>query len=156
MTTDREGTDPSRHRDSVAARIRRLVDTAAALGGEDELRRDDLVERAEAKGLDRPTAEQAYDIAREVALKPAWGLAAVLEGISVRLLPGPRPDVGSSEPNEPEWLDAPPDPALAERERRLRQTFRRLRARFEESAGADAVVDALCDEPDLEAYDYRG
>lgn len=132
----------------------RLPDTVESLGGEEEHRREVLVEQAEARGLGRPDGEQAYDIAREVGLKPVYGMAVMLEGVSVRPLSSPRPDVGASEPNEPEWVDAPPDPGLAERERRLRQTFRRLRAHLDEHAGRAEALEAFAQEPDLEAYDY--
>jgi hypothetical protein len=140
--------------DTLEERIRRLPSLTADLGGEDELRRDELVARAEERGLARPDAEQAYDIAVEENLKPAWGLAAVLEGLSVQPLGRSRPDVSTSEPNEPEWVDAAPDPEQAERERRLRQTFRRIRSRFEEGPDAGAAIDALCRDPDLEVHDY--
>ena len=146
-------------------RLQRVLGTAEELGGAGELRRDRIVEGAEDRGLDRPTAEQAYDIAREERLQPAYALALVLEGVSIRPLESPAPDVETSEPNEPEWVDAPPAPELAERERRLRQTFRRFRSHLadagsgapDESAGpgvAGAAVAALADEPDLEGYEY--
>lgn len=141
-------------RNALSHRIRRLLETTAELGGEDELRRDALVERAEACGLGRKAAEQAYDIATEESLKPAWGIAVVIEGVSVEPFSGSTPDVNASERAEPEWVDAPPLPEQAERERRLRLTFRRLRSRFEEAAGPESVLDALCQDPDLEAYDY--
>lgn len=139
---------------SIEDRVRRLPATAEALGGPEEHRRDALMEAAEARGLDRPDAEQAYDIAREVGLDAAYGLAVMLEGVSVRPITSPRADVDTSEPTEPEWVDAPPDPDLAERERRLRQTFRRLRSHLDEGAGLAEALDMLAREPDLEAYDY--
>ena len=153
MTNDerapRSGAD-----DTVKDRIRRLPSLTAELGGEDELRRDELVARAEERGLARPDAEQAYDLAVQENLKPAWGLAVVLEGLSVQPLDGSRPDVSTSEPNEPEWVDAPPDPEHAERERRLRRIFRRVRSRFDEGPDAGAAIEALCRDPDLEVRDY--
>jgi hypothetical protein len=139
---------------TLEQQIRRLPEVTSDLGGADELRRDALVARAEARGMARYDAEQAYDIAREESLQPAWGLAVVLEGISVQPLGSSRPDVDAAEPSEPEWVDAPPNPRQAERERRLRQTFRRLRSRFAEEADIRAAIDALCADPDLEAYRY--
>ena len=144
----------SRGDSSLRERLGRVTGTAEALGGTQEHRRDVLVEQAEDRGLPRPAAEQAYDIAREVGLEPALGIALVIEGLSVRALPSPRPDVDTSEPNEPEWVDAPPAPDLADRERRLRQTFRRLRSHLDRSDGAEAAVRAFGSEPDLEPHDY--
>lgn len=140
--------------DSLEARIQRFLRTAEEMGGSEEHRRDRLVEHAEDRGVDRPTAEQAYDLAREEHLEPAYGLALVVEGVSVRPLASPSPDVETSEPNEPEWVDAPPGPELAERERRLRQTFRRLRSHLEQEDGIAGAAAALTREPDVEAYRY--
>jgi hypothetical protein len=124
------------------------------MGGGEEHRREALMERAEDRGVDRATAEQAYDIALEESLEPAYGIAVVLEGLSVRLLDGPRPGVNATEPNEPEWVDRPPSADAAELERRLRQTFRRLRAKAEETGGPAEALRAFAAEPDLEPYDY--
>lgn len=153
MTRPDEGTGPGRERE-LERRRQALVDAADAFGGDKEQRREVLMERAEARGLDRPAAEQAYDIAREEKLAPAYALAVVLEGISVRRLDGPRPDVDSTEPNEPEWVDTPPGRDQAERERRLRQTFRRLRSHMEEAESPAAALRAFAREPDLESYDF--
>lgn len=139
---------------SIGRAIDRLLDTVEALGGHDEHRRDMLVEGAEERGLDRPVAEQAYDIAREEGLDPAYGLALVLDRLSVQPLASPRPEVETSEPNEPEWVDAPPEPRLAERERRLRQTFRRFRSHLESAGAPQSATEAFAREPDLELYDY--
>lgn len=153
MTHQRDSHDPSPD-DALETRIHRVVGTAEAMGGSEENRRDRLVERAEGRGLDRPTAEQAYDLAREERLEPAYGLALVVEGVSVRPLASPSPDVETAEPNEPEWVDAPPEPELAERERRLRQTFRRFRSHLEGQSGLAKAVAALGRDPDVEAYRY--
>lgn len=139
----------------IGSRLDRLAATAESMGGAKEHRRDALVERAEERGLGRPVAEQAYDIAREVGLEPAYGLALVLEGVSVQPLPSPSPDVDTSEPREPEWVDAPPDPALAERERRLRQTFRRFHSHLRRERGMAEAVEVFGRDPDVEAHDYR-
>lgn len=149
MTDERAGRDGA-----LEQRLQRLLETVRALGGVDEHRRDELVEAAEERGLERPDAEQAYDIAQEEGLEPAYGIALVLEGVSVRPLPAPRPDVQTSEPNEPEWVDTPPDAAQAERERRLRQTFRRFRSTLGDEGAPDAALARFRDEPDLEPYDY--
>lgn len=139
---------------TVERRMERFLETVEAIGGKDEHRRELLVEQAEDRGLDRTTAEQAYDIALEERLNPASGLGLVIEGVSVQPLESPRPDVDTSEPNEPEWVDAPPEPALAERERRLRQTFRRFRSHMDAEASVTAAAHAFFQEPDLEPYRY--
>lgn len=136
------------------ARLTRLAEGVRGLGVGREQRREVLVERAESRGVGRPQAEQAYDVACEVGLEPAYGLAVVAEGVSVRPLSGTPADVDAAEPVEPEWVDAPPSPEQAARERRLRQTFRRLRSLLEESSSAESAFRAFAREPDLEAYDY--
>jgi hypothetical protein len=138
----------------LGRRLERVLDTVEALGGSDEHRREQLVETAEDRGLDRPLGEQAYDLAREEKLDPAFALALVLEGVSVRPLPGPRPDVETAEPNEPEWVDAPPEPAEARLELRLRQTFRRFRSHLDARGEPRGALDAMGQDPDLEPYDY--
>lgn len=153
MTQHSDSHDPGPD-DSLETRLHRVVGTAEGLGGSEEHRRDRLVERAEERGLDRPTAEQAYDLAREERLEPAYGLALVVEGVSVRPLASPKPDVDTAEPNEPEWVDAPPEPELAERERRLRQTFRRFRSHLERQSELAEAVATLSRDPDVEAYRY--
>lgn len=144
------GPEPER----LEGRLSRLIEAADELGGGREQRREQLVERAERRGLDRATAEQAYDLAKEVELEPAFGMALVLEGVSVRPLDSAGADVRASEPSEPEWVDTPPDPTMAARERRLRQTFRRLRSFLEQESGPRAGMSAFAREPDLEPYDY--
>lgn len=141
-------------RGTLQERLLSLTAAAEDLGGGREHRREELVARAEERGIGRPGAEQAYDIASQEGVEPAYGMAVVLEGVSVQLLDGPRPDVGAAEPNEPEWVDEPPSPQQAERERRLRQTFRRLRSKLDEEDSIQAAFAAFAGEPDLEPYDY--
>ncbi|NIP77972.1 MAG: hypothetical protein GWM90_01715 [Gemmatimonadetes bacterium] len=141
-------------RGSLEDRLLSLTAAAEDLGGEREHRREELVERAEERGLGRADAEQAYDIAREEGLEPAYGMAVVLEGVSVQPLDGARPAVNAVEPNEPEWVDTPPPRKEAIRERRLRQTFRRLRSKVDEEDSIQAAFAAFAREPDLEPYDF--
>jgi hypothetical protein len=147
--------DSQQEEDVLAAvRVDELLRSVEALGGAEEHRRERLVDEAEDRGVERPLAEQAYDIAREEHLDPAYGLALVLNGLSVRPLTSASPDVDASDATEPEWVDAPPKPALAERERRLRQTFRRLRSRLEESEDSRSAMLQFAREPDLEDHAY--
>lgn len=144
-----------RSRGDLEARLARLIETAPALTAGREQRREHLIERAEERGLGRPEAEQAYDVALEVGLDPALGLAIVLEGVSVQPLESPPADVDAADPVEPEWVDTPPSPEQASRERRLRQTFRRVRSLLEREPDAGAAFRALADEPDMESHDYN-
>lgn len=134
-------------------RLARLIAVSDDLAEEREQRREAIVEGAERDGLDRRTAEQAYDIAVEEKLPPAAGLALVRLGISVMPTNG-GPDVETSEPAEPEWIDEPPDPEEAARERRLRETFRRLRSFMDEAPHPREATSAFAREPDLEVFDY--
>jgi hypothetical protein len=129
-----------------------ILETVADLGGADEQRREILLEQAESRGLDRLIAEQAYDIAREEKLLPAYALSLTLHHISIQPFDSPRPRVETSEPNEPEWVDAPPNPEQADLERRLRQTFRRLRSHLEEATDPRSAVQALLQEHDVESH----
>lgn len=153
MTHHTDEHNPGAER-SLSRRLARVLETVETLGGSDEHRREKLVETAEDRGLDRPLGEQTYDLAREERLGPAYALALVLEGVSVRPLPGPRPDVETAEPNEPEWVDAPPEPAEARLELRLRQTFRRFRSHLDARGEPRGALDAMSQDPDLESYDY--
>lgn len=126
---------------------------AADLGAGREHRREALLERAEARGLGRGEAEKAYDLALEEGLEPALALAVVGQGISVRSFGGTAP-AEATEPVEPEWIDRPPSAKDAAQERRLRETFRRLRSFLEEEATPAEAVARFAREPDLEAYDY--
>lgn len=137
----------------IERRLARLITKADALGAGREHRREALVERAEAQGLGRGAAEQAYDLALEEGVEPAYALAVIGEGISVRIFSGGA-SVEASESVEPEWIDRPPAPEDAGRERRLRETLRRLRSFLElEPTPRDALT-RFAREPDLEAYDF--
>jgi len=138
----------------IERRLARLIGDAERLAADGEQRREPLIERAESRGLSRSEAERAYDLAVEEGLKPALGLALVVEGISVRQLGGGRPAAPASEPVEPEWIDEPPSPPQADRERRLRDTFRRLRAFVDSESDPRRAISSFAHEPDLETYDY--
>jgi hypothetical protein len=139
---------------NLAERLDRMIDTADQLCGDGELRREPLVERAEAQGVDRGLAERAYDLAMEEKLPPAYGMAITAAGVSVQPLESPRPDVGETSSGEPSWVDTPPAPDEADLERRLRQTFRRLRSFVDAAPSPQSAFSAFAREPDLERYDY--
>lgn len=138
----------------VARHLDGLLETVRGLGGADEQRRELLLEQAEERGLDRGVAEQAYDIAREEKLLPAYGLALAMHRVSVQPFDNSSTQVETSEPNEPEWVDAPPPPEQADREWRFRQTFRRLRSHLEQAGDPAEAVRAFGQEPDLQHHRY--
>lgn len=134
-------------------RLARLMTDAETIGAGRENRREALIERAESRGVDRGDAELAYDLALEEGLEPAYALALVGQGIAVRNF-GDSTAADVSESVEPEWIDRPPSAREAGRERRLRETFRRLRAFLEEEGTPRAAIARFAREPDLESYDY--
>lgn len=138
----------------ISQRLTRLIETAEELCSDDEHRREPLLQRAEANGVGRGAAERAYDLAVEERLPPSYGIALVAAGVSVQPLDSPRPDVNAVEASEPEWVDRPPSRDQADVERRMRQTFRRVRSLLPEARTPRAAFTALADEPDVEAYDY--
>ncbi|MFP4622615.1 MAG: hypothetical protein ACOCVZ_06240 [Gemmatimonadota bacterium] len=138
----------------LGRRLARVPAALEKLGGADECRREPLIERAEEHGLDRVTAGEVHDLALDEGLNPSYGLALAMAGISVQPLDGPRPDVETSDPNEPDWVDTPPTPDRALRERRIRQTFRRFRTDMAESESFDAALRQLATDPDVEPYDF--
>jgi hypothetical protein len=150
----RQGAVEGAGSDSLEGRLARLVETAAAMCGDEEMRREPLVERAEARGVDRATAERAYDLAMEERLPPAFGMAVTAAGVSVQPLESPRPEVGTTASGKPAWVDTPPPAHEADVERRMRQTFRRVRSHVEESADPRDALGAFAREPDLESFDY--
>jgi hypothetical protein len=138
----------------LADRISELIESADELCRGEEHRREPLIERAERQGLSRATAERAYDLALEESIPPACGIAVTVTGISVQPLESPAADVQAVEASEPEWVDQPPPAREAEVERRLRQTFRRVRSFLADSDSPRSAFAALAKEPDLEPYDY--
>ena len=150
MTDNRSGRNSE---SDIERRLARLIAEADDLGAGREHRREALVERAESRGVARSEAERAYDVALEVGLEPAYGLAVVSQGISVQSFGGgAAPE--ASESVEPEWIDRPPSPEDAGQERRLRETFRRLRSFMESTATPREALTRFAGEPDLEAHDY--
>lgn len=149
-----EHSDEAASRGGLQERLARLVESADEVCGDGELRREPLVERAEALGVERAMAERAYDLGREEKLPPAYGIAVVAAGVSVQPLESARPEVGETTSGEPAWVDTPPEPGTADLERRLRQTFRRVRAFVDDAPSPGAAFSAFAREPDLESFDY--
>lgn len=113
-------------------------------------RRIELVDRAVAEeGVERELAEEAYDIAREEGLEPAFGLEVVRCGVAVCEPPDSDLGTTSAVKGHPEWLEPPVPAAEATRERRLRMSFRRLRSLLEERKTPEEALVAFATEPDV-------
>ncbi|HUG42127.1 MAG TPA: hypothetical protein VMM12_16785 [Longimicrobiales bacterium] len=143
-----------RHGDAgLEGRLAGLIADAEDLGAGREHRREALLERAESRGLGRGEAEKAYDLAIEEGVEPAYALAVVGHGISVRSFGG-SPPAEASEAVEPEWIDRPPSADDATLERRLRETLRRLRSFLASEPTPRDALTRFAREPDLETYEY--
>ena len=124
-----------------------------------ERRRAELVDRAmRDSGMSWDEAERLYDLAQEEGLDPALAFELLHCGVLVREPPtGPEPPEGETllEATPPEWL-APastPPPLDAQRERRLRASFRRLRRLLEERGAPEDALVAYAEEPDVVRLD---
>ena len=138
--------------EETAARAQLVEGVGSLTGAPYERRHEALMEWAEEHGIDRGYAEQIYALAEEEELEPMLALQLVRAGIGVRELQEPEQDMDEEATQQapPDWVaeDAVEldDVAL---ERRLRATFRRLRAHVEASGSAKAAVDAMLREPDV-------
>lgn len=119
-------------------------------------RRAELVDRAVAGGMTWEDAEGVYELAREEGLDPALAF----ELLYCRVLVDPtsvsdRPDDSTLlESTPPDWIaPAPPPPAQARQERRLRASFRRLRRLLEERGAPEDALVAYAEEPDVVRLD---
>lgn len=119
-------------------------------------RHEEVVETVRSDDVSHELAEAAYIIAEEVGLEPYLALQLVACGIGVRDFGEPEADVPAADPTEPEWVEEDPriQAAVAEEERRLRATYRRLRSSLAEHPTRERALAAFAEEPDLEAYDY--
>lgn len=135
--------------DSAAACLLERAGALEELAGR-QRRRVELVERAVAEGgLERELAEEAYDIAREEGLEPAFGLEIVRCGLGVCEPPDTELEATSAVKGHPEWLVPPVPSEEADRERKLRLSFRRLRHLLEERSSTEEALRAYAAEPDV-------
>lgn len=136
-----------------------LANDVAAVEDEAERlrRRMDVVDEAHDAGMSPELAEMVYDVAREEGLDPALAYELVRSGLGV----APPPEgvtTGDDQPTSdkyyPTWLL----PANATddilRERMLRMSFRRMRAKLEEHDRPDEAFRAYAREPDVGLYGY--
>lgn len=141
--------------DSVGLRF--LLHRVEEVDGEPERhrRREELLERAVEEGhVSRDVAEEAYELSKEEGLEPAFALEIVRAGVAVSRPGEPEPDAPALQPTQPDWIENPPPPEDARRERVMRETFRRLRRLFEEHDDPKEAFRALAGADDLRPFDY--
>lgn len=139
------------------AGVQDLLDRIAVLTADEgpHRRREELVGRAVAgKRVGRKVAEQAYDIALEEDLEPAYGVELVRARIGVLPLSDPEPEAPATQPSRPDWIEDAPPPTEAQKERAMRETFRRLRALLEKHGDPRAAFRALLSEEDVGGFKY--
>lgn len=135
-------------RDGTACLLERSDEISQKSGR--ERRRLELVEGAVSHSrMPRDLAEEAYDLAREEGLEPAFGLEIARCGIAVCEVPDQEVEPASVVGVSPEWLDEPVPEGEADRERRLRLSFRRLRRLLEESGTPEEALRTYAAEPDV-------
>jgi hypothetical protein len=138
-------------------RLRDLIQRAEQIASDETPRRRiDLIERAVAQGYSVEFADLIYDVAEQEALDPAFGFELVLNSIGVRELAPPNADswVETQVEAPPPWVTQPDVPAVAEHERQLRTTFRRLRAAFEDHPTPRAALESFASQPDVAEMKY--
>jgi hypothetical protein len=119
-------------------------------------RRSEVVERAvRDHGMDMDLAEYIYDIAEDEAIEPAFAFELVFAGFAVTEPEGTASDAEETlVAGAPEWVEEPPLPvADAQRERRLRTSFRRFRHLLE-STDPITAANAYVEYPDVVKSDY--
>lgn len=126
-----------------------------------ERRREVLLERAAEGGLDRDFAELVYETAQQEGVEPAFAFELVRCGVGVLDLDhlvydDAGDDEGMKMEGPPEELIVPsePRPLAAERERRLRLSFRRLRRHIERSQTPEEALAAFASEADVGRCEY--
>lgn len=133
-----------------------LIDRAAQV--EDEAmrhrRRNELVEEAEEAGIPHTFAEEVYDVARQEGVEPAFAFELVRCRVGVRELEDDEAEPPATDPGRPDWVGEAPSPDAARRERRLRASFRRLRALLEGCDTAEEALTNFAKQPDVGEYGY--
>ena len=118
-------------------------------------RREDLIARLLEAGHSHEYADRVYDIAIEEHSDPALAVEVVLAGVGIRdLMPPPDSLETTQVEAPPEWIEPPPPQEEADRERLMRQTFRRLRSLTEEQGSPHDVLRAFVSEPDVGDVEY--
>lgn len=139
------------HAGEAAIQLRERAASVDARGGP-ERRHELLMERSEGWGLERAVAEDVYALAEEEGLEPELALLLVASGLGVgELEPVERDPTGPGiQQAPPEWVSSGEvTGAVAQRERRLRVSMRRLRTCYEASGSAAEAVDRFAAEPDV-------
>ncbi len=150
---ERGGDDPERSAGAAACLLERTAEIEALAAR--QRRRIELVERAVGEEwMDRELAEEAYDIAREEGLEPAFGLELVRCGVAVCEPPDSELDATAAVRGHPEWLEPPVPATEATRERRLRMSFRRLRRFLEDRPTPEEALAAFAAEPDVAECEF--
>ena len=131
--------------------LRQALDELDGRGGP-ERRHETLMARADARGLDRPVAEEVYALAADEGLEPELALLLAWSGVGARELePIERDPSGDGRQQQPpDWVAEGEVPrAEAERERRLRVSFRRFRSHYEAAGSAAQALERFAAEPDV-------
>lgn len=126
--------------------------TGIELTGGLERRHETLMERAEDWGVPRVEAEEIYALAEEEGLNPELGLLLLASRLGVTELEpvAVDPVEAGQQQAPPEWVAAADlAPGEAQRERRLRLSFRRLRSLLASSSSAAEAVERFLAEPDV-------
>ena len=136
-----------------------LRDRALALADlpDRERRHSELMETHEARAVaSRPVLEMAYELALEEGIDPA--LALELVSCRVAVLELEEPTGASTEDSQslvaPAWVTPAGAPANMAIERRMRASFRRVRASIEKHGEVTQAIDAFTAEPDVGTFDY--
>jgi hypothetical protein len=120
-------------------------------------RRMDVIAEAQAEGMSPELAEMMYDVARDEGVDPALAHEVVRSGLGVAPPPegvANAAEQPASDKYYPTWLlpATPPDDVL--RERMLRLSFRRLRAKLETYNDPAEALRAYAREPDVGLFGF--
>lgn len=151
--------NPSRSERAGPGWLRCLRERTTALADlpDRERRHAELMEAHEARdAAPRHVLELAYEIALEEGLDPAFALEMISCRVAVLELEAPT-GASTEETHSltaPEWVAPPELPSELAIERRIRMTFRRMRAGFEQHGDPAAAIDWFATGPDVGLYDY--